>query len=184
MPLIADITRLSTSTHLGIQPNLERILLHFIIDKLAEPLFKLLMKPRIRTYLIINIIIPLTIGIMIYLLSRNEIVYSWLEYSGIHLYMDINKLPNLMYLPDWIKFFVPDALWSYAFTSMIILLWLRKLNYFWLTTPLLTGLVLEILQFYNITSGTFDIIDLLCILLGYLLAFIFGLRWLRKWEES
>ena len=144
-----------------------------------------------RTYLTISIIFPLIIGFAIYSLFRTEeiVFYSWVKYFGFNGYIQFNNSNNYqisthVQVPEWIRFSIPDGLWTYAFTSTIISLWSHKLNYFWLVAPLFVGVILEILQFYNLIPGTFDLIDLICILLGYSLALILGMRWARKCTET
>lgn len=146
------------------------------------------MKHRIRYYLIINIISPLIIGSMIYLLFRTDdlIVYKWIDIISYESSIPYNFMQDsfVEYVPSWIRFCLADGIWIYVFTSSIFLIWSHKLNVFWLMTPLVIGIGLELSQLYEYIPGTFDYADLFILVLAHILAIKSGLRWRNKCTET
>jgi hypothetical protein len=51
---------------------------------------------------------------------------------------------------------------------------------FWLTTPLVIGIGLELSQIYEFIPGTFDYNDLFFLVSAYVLALSTGFRWRLK----
>lgn len=139
---------------------------------------------RKSTFLTIHIILPLLIGLIIYALFRNGDlkIYEWLETVGYKASSDFNLLGSHLaaYIPNWSKFSLSDGIWMYVFTSSIFLIWSHKVNTFWLITPLVIGMGLELSQLYEFIPGTFDYVDLLFLVSAYVLALISGFRWRRK----
>ena len=140
-----------------------------------------------RNYITINIIIPLILGILMYVLFRNYnlLFYSWIEYLtdfrlSESIQLDISNLSSTLHVPNWIKFSLPDGIWIYVFTSTIIAIWAQKINIMWLLIPLFLGITLEIAQLYNLILGTFDKMDIAFLVFGYGLALIIGMRWRIK----
>ena len=52
-----------------------------------------------------------------------------------------------------------DGLWSFAFTSAILLIWNRSINLTWLLIAFFTGVLYELLQHLNFFTGTADAAD-------------------------
>ena len=77
--------------------------------------------------------------------------------------------PFKKYLPTWIYYSLPDALWVYSFTSIYLILWNNRINY-WLIIPFFFGCLLEIAQSLKIVDGTYDPIDLIFSLLAFILS--------------
>ncbi len=86
-----------------------------------------------KTYILLNIIGPILLGIFVY----------------------TNCYPKL------IRNYLPDGLWAYSFTSSIILIWDNTINYFWISSVFLIFIIFEILQYKGIINGTGDIRDVL-----------------------
>lgn len=128
-----------------------------------------------------NCILPLTIGGLLYLVTRTSSLhmFHWAEYLHVGLLVDqlrfACKEALVTHLPSWILFSLPDALWMYAFTAAIILLWERKITGYVLV-PLILGLGSEVGQYLKFVPGTFDIVDALC----YLFGFLFSIGFLIK----
>ena len=141
-------------------------------------------KMRKSTFLTIHIILPLLIGLIIYALFRNGDlkIYEWLEAIGYKASFDFNLLGSRLatHIPNWLKFSLSDGIWIYVFTSSIFLIWSHKVNTFWLITPLVIGIGLELSQLYKFIPGTFDYVDLLFLVSAYVLALTSGFRWRRK----
>ncbi|MEI6266089.1 MAG: hypothetical protein WCP74_13395 [Sphingobacteriia bacterium] len=114
---------------------------------------------------LLTVTIPLFLGWFIYYWTRQHSIHflSWID-------QQLNMRPvTKLHLPSWVTFHLPDGLWTFAFCSLLLILWRRRIDIesiVWLSIPLLTAVFLEF------SIGTFDIKDLLFILLGGLLAFI------------
>jgi glycopeptide antibiotics resistance protein len=94
-------------------------------------------------------------------------MFGWIEIIGFN--SEISFLreyvsPLKSWLPSWVYFSLPDGLWVYSFTSIILILWAGKINY-WLIIPFITGVLVEILQGFTFI-GTFDYLDLAFSILG------------------
>ena len=129
---------------------------------------------------IVNVIIPLIIGGIIYVLFRNKnlIIFDWLNYLGLQEY--VNYLRNYFIFPKkipiWFKYSLPDFLWVYSLTSSMLLIWgkeIGKNKYFWFFLPLIIALISEFLQYFNLINGTFDFTDILFYLFSAFLSFLF-----------
>lgn len=107
------------------------------------------------------VFLPLLLGAFIYALTRDSSIY-FLQFLS----LDWNKIE----LPYWIQYHLPDGLWAFAFSALIAIIWedVRLTGYYvWLGVLVSVSIGLEI--FY----GTFDWYDLVFILLGIGLAYIF-----------
>jgi hypothetical protein len=71
---------------------------------------------------------------------------------------------------SFVLYYLPDALWMYSFALVIMLIWglrwTKELRY-WLVGALVIGLGYEELQLSSIVPGTFDIYDLIIILVAF-----------------
>lgn len=122
-------------------------------------------------------IIPVIVGGLIYLTYRTDslLMFSWFEKVQLKGAVDWlrsnNHLQNFK-IPAWVKFSLPDALWLFSFTYMILLLWdftINKQSIGWILLAPIVGLSSEVGQLIKIIPGTFDIVDLLLLLLAAIL---------------
>jgi hypothetical protein len=66
-------------------------------------------------------------------------------------------------LPGWARNSLPDALWQYAFTAIVLGVWqghrwdARKIAF--VGVPAFAGVLIEILQLVHVFPGTFDWMD-------------------------
>lgn len=119
--------------------------------------------------IIINIIIPLGVGVIIYYLCRQHSIYFLKCVDEI---FDLNK-PAKIVLPNWIVYNLPDGLWNFAFTSIILIIWKRELkikNLLWFLFPVLVAIILEFFL------GTYDILDMIFIIIGGVLPIIINTK--------
>ena len=125
-------------------------------------------------------LIPLFFGGILYILFRSTELkmFKWFSMIGMDniIYLartEFYQIRNI--LPDWIYYSLPDGLWVYSFTSALIIYWHNGVNNvkFWLIIPFFTGVITELLQFFNLFPGTFDFIDLTFYVLGVSLSTIF-----------
>lgn len=114
---------------------------------------------------IFHVICPLLLGALIYVCFRTKtlILFNWIE--EISLISIVNEIRNVLYplksiIPNWIVYSLPDGLWVYAFTSSFLLIWNNNKNKILIAfIPLLISVTLELLQYVQINSGTFDFMD-------------------------
>ena len=75
--------------------------------------------------------------------------------------------------PYWVKYNLPDFLWVFSFTSLMLIIWNKKIvseNISYIIFPASVGVLSEIGQLFGIINGTFDLMDILFYSLGGLLS--------------
>jgi hypothetical protein len=73
-------------------------------------------------------------------------------------------------LPRFITDYMADAMWAYAFTSLILIIWQREKQSTWLFASVLTGIIYEACQFWHLLPGVADLFDLLTYFIFFALA--------------
>jgi len=100
-----------------------------------------MLKPVIRPIrkydLLLNVLLPLAAGVIIYFVSR---------YIAVNIFIR-NQLA--------------DGLWAYALMSAILIIWNRTINLFWVTIVFIFFILIEAFQYYHIIEGTADYRDVL-----------------------
>jgi hypothetical protein len=129
--------------------------------------------------IILHIILPIFVGVLLYLVfsSTNLIFYKWVQIENFENILFLirdstSKIREL--LPKWVMNFLPDALWSYSFTSSLVVFRNCDINYkvLFFFLPFFTGIIIEIMQFEKIFPGTADYFDLIAYLSGTILSLI------------
>ena len=147
---------------------------------------EILPKSRVRIKaFIFDVFMPLLIGGLLYIAFRSHLrMFRWFDQLGLsELVSDIRELtsPIAHYVPDWIIYSLPDALWIYSFTSVHQILWKDSkiaMRVLFLMSILL-GCGAEVMQSLGLISGTFDWMDfILC-----LLAVIFSIIKQNKYDD-
>lgn len=116
---------------------------------------------------------PLLLGGLLYIAYRSKSLrmFYWFELIGLNSPIS-NLRDNLyalkQYIPPWVYFSLPDGLWVYSFTSSILILW--KKNNYWILFPIITGIMVEVLQGFSLFPGTFDYLDLTFSIIGLTLS--------------
>lgn len=116
--------------------------------------------------LFLFVFFPLLLGMFIYYFTRPHSIYflSWIDYI-----FPLQKTEKIL-LPYWVVYHLPDGLWAFAFSSVFLIIWERKVNQkniIWLLTPLIIAIFLEI------RYGTFDYTDLCFIIIGGVLPLLY-----------
>jgi hypothetical protein len=111
------------------------------------------------------------IGVNIYSDLRG---YDWglFKWVDILLPLNLNSISHLLGDQSFILYNLPDGLWMVSFMLLLTLLWSGKSRLhllWWLIVTLLIGLSMEVMQYYNWLSGTFDLWDMLT----YIVIFFF-----------
>jgi hypothetical protein len=135
---------------------------------------------RIPISFIATVWAPIFIGGMIYVLLRSDklLMFQWFDKMG--LARLINEWRGNTYVkhgyPDWLVYNLPDALWVFAFTNFMLIVWKNKLTIHsiaWILLAPLSGIISEVGQALHLVSGTFDIIDLTFILVASVAPFLY-----------
>lgn len=117
---------------------------------------------------IINIIIPLIIGLFIYILFVPTSHISEFVYLCIGRSLYIGSVPT-----KFITCYLADCLWAYALFFLIFVVYAQKLNDIWCVLLVCVGfeILMEHLQLTPIVDGTFDVLDMIVEVLANLFGF-------------
>lgn len=111
----------------------------------------------------------LLLGGLIYILFRSNTLYinNWLLNHNLGFDLQIIRtytLPTRAYLPEWLIYSFPDALWMLSLSTLIHTIWkdepTKSLIIWSLITPII-ALSWEIAQGLKLIKGTFDWVDIL-----------------------
>ena len=117
---------------------------------------------------VILAIILFLIGVSIYLLWRDEhlLIHRILHVVGIDILIaPFRSSASEINIPEWIRFALPDGLWSMSYILMIDAL--VKRDYFWTSLIPVIGLLSELLQLIGWLPGTFDVADIIAYIVPY-----------------
>jgi len=134
---------------------------------------------NVLTNRILITVIPLIFGGLIYLTYRVETLkmFRWFDNIGASDFINIireNEFLRANTLPQWIKFSLPDALWIFSFTYFMMTIWKFKINRssaFWIFLAPTIGLFSEIGQLIGLIPGTFDLVDLIFLIIAMAIPF-------------
>lgn len=102
-------------------------------------------------------------------------MFKWFKFLNIENQIFIARKFLNFELPNWFIFNFPDGLWIFSYSFLMLKIWNFKLNLessFWIFVMPFIAIVSEILQFFKIIPGTFDIWDLNFYVLGTFLPLI------------
>lgn len=126
----------------------------------------------------LHIILPLGIGILIYIFWRSPTlkIFVWLDVAGLS--SEILRTRQWVYpygevLPKWIIFSLPAALWMYAMVSwfqMALLPSDRQSRWIWLSAAFILGVGSEVGQLFQTIPGIFDSSDVTLYIIGWMMA--------------
>jgi hypothetical protein len=126
-------------------------------------------------YFAIHIFLPLFIGLLIYIFFRSDniVVVNWVfkhDYFGM-----LSRIKTTSNLPYSLKFCLPNALWYFSFQSYMLLVWNdeRKYKAIIFVAIFVFVIAIEFMQKNGIIRGTFDIEDILYIVIATLVLLIF-----------
>ena len=128
-------------------------------------------------------------GIIYMLLRPSEAeFFNWLSFTGIEKWIHLVRIKTGLlkqYFPEWFVYSLPDGLWAFAYSLIIITIWTNsksKLKYLWLTSIPVLVLGFEILQYTGILKGTFSTGDILFGILGMTGGYIIGVKLLKSYS--
>lgn len=102
-------------------------------------------------------------------------MFNW--FSSVNLSESISNLrlftfPLSDLFPNWFLYSLPDGLWLFSCTSILLVIWNNRIsnqNIYWLLSVPSISIISEIGQFFLIFPGTFDTFDLIFYLGGFVL---------------
>lgn len=121
--------------------------------------------PTFQPYLL-HVALPFGVGSLVYLVGRPLCVFSINKVVS----LDMHTIPSKF--PLWLRFSFPDGLWLYSFLMWLILLWQKRINvesFVWYCIVILIAFGSEILQYFSLMKGTFDMNDICSYCLGLVL---------------
>lgn len=122
-----------------------------------------------KVILIIISVVLLLLGLLLYLLLNQEAYVSKAILAVIPIQITIAENIFVKIL----KGYAADLLWSVSFTMIVqFIVWSEKKKVKYLVLCCLLGIVYELMQYFRITSGIADIVDVIVYILGSLLAII------------
>src|SRR6185503_21354011 len=107
-------------------------------------------------FVLLFTIICLASGVFIYAATRPDTVYinQWIDYfthgNVIHFLRGIFQ--NISF-PKWFIYSLPDGLWMFALTLVVLMIWDFKLNSKsipWISIAMVTGILFDTLQLFHI----------------------------------
>lgn len=125
------------------------------------------------------ILLCLISGSLIYAITRPDSIYlnQWLGHIDDGKVLDyFQSLVLNSQLPQWIIYSVPDVLWMMALITTILFIWNFKLDrrsIRWIIIGFAVGLMFEIFQGFHLIRGTFDVNDLILMLIAGLIPIAF-----------
>lgn len=137
------------------------------------------MTRNVLTNRILTTLIPLIFGGLIYLTYRVETLkmFRWFDNIGatdLIIFLRTNEISQAISLPQWVKFSLPDALWIFSFTYFMLTIWkfkISKSSAFWIFLAPTIGLFSEIGQLIGLIPGTFDLVDLVLLIIAMVIPF-------------
>ena len=131
-----------------------------------------------RTKIFLQVVLPLLSGGLIYILFRADslLMFRWFDKLGATAFISFCRQHTVgqFSLPTWFIYSLPDALWIFSFTRLMLAIWQDKFSVqsiFWILIAPTIGLLSEIGQAFDFVRGTFDLSDLTFILIASALPF-------------
>lgn len=110
----------------------------------------------------------LTCGCLIYLLFRSKSIniYQWCNAFGLSEMIDSLRFAvSTLVISEWVRFSLPDGLYCASYILIIDAIWkndYRLIKYIIISLVPLVTINSEILQYFGLVKGTFDMNDLIC----------------------
>ena len=136
-------------------------------------------------FLSIHVLLPLVVGGLVYVCWRdpNLLMFKWFGALGLEPAIQslrIGTSAAQTAVPHWAIYSLPDGLWVYALTALMIHLWRDvhslPLKIAWLSMGMLLGAGSELGQLAGVLPGAFDPMDLLVCLAAPAAALLFTSR--------
>ena len=126
-----------------------------------------------KKWFMFMVLCPLFLGAAFYYIFCPDVFFvTWIDtFTGI--YAHITDIPVGNPVLGFIRSYLLDFVWAFAFAAMIYLLTYKekKLRWLVLIIPVITGVIMEVLQLHGLISGTYDVFDIIIEIIGAILAF-------------
>lgn len=128
--------------------------------------------------LFFHVLLPISFGAAIYLLYRSTSlwVFHWIAAAGLYDgLINIREAVSIAHLPFWVLYSLPDGLWVYAATAWMVEIWRGSRSWAtlpWIAVGVALGVGGEIGQAIGLVPGTYDHLDILFYVGGFLLALL------------
>jgi len=128
--------------------------------------------------------LPLLLSLFIYIFFRphDVAVNRLFDFFIPHSFLAFD-----IHLSNWIVYNLPGALWVYSFQTIFITK--NEKGILFCLIPLSGALAIEVLQYFNLTDGTFDFMDIISYLISWILFMSFWvfkgnkIKWFRSAEK-
>ncbi len=107
-------------------------------------------------------------GCSIYLLFRSETIniYNWCSKVGMSEGIDfLRSIVDGWAVPSFVKYNLPDGLYCAAYILMMDAIWGKQngmFKYIMISIIPFAAITYEVLQYFRVMKGTFDVCDLIC----------------------
>ena len=138
------------------------------------------MKKHVFFWLLI-IVLPLMIGLLVYLFFRQDSLIAQLVLKRIHIpAISFGETNSIVVL--FIRYYLSDLMWAISLTSAMALIIGHKLRDLVIVfvIALSTEFLVEFLQMPRILTGSFDILDLLTEAVGSIISIIIIFFYYKK----
>lgn len=121
------------------------------------------------------------IGGCIYIAFRSTSLrmFGWFDDLGLHeVIMGVRNSSSGIQIPEIIRFCIPDGLWTLSYILFMDAIWapdVKRQLLFCCIIPLI-GSFSEVLQYFGVVKGTFDVVDLSCYIVPYVIYLILKVK--------
>ncbi len=120
------------------------------------------------------------LGGLLYICFRtpNLLMFKWasvLHLNNVITYFRSNCI-STYHISDWIIFSLPDGLWMFSGTTLLLLVWNNEIttkNLYWLLLLPFCAIFSELLQGLHLLRGTYDWVDIIAYVIGFILSVLF-----------
>jgi hypothetical protein len=134
-------------------------------------------------FLVLHVLTPVTAGGLIYVRWRNPnlLMIKWFRALGLETVVDWMRTGAVESSSRsfWLAYSLPDGLWVYALTALMVFLWRdarSPMKFLWPSLGLLLGVGSELGQLAGVVPGSFDVIDLVVCLFAAVAAMVLTSR--------
>ncbi|MGL4997779.1 MAG: hypothetical protein ACRC5W_00640 [Cetobacterium sp.] len=146
-------------------------------------------------YKVLIVLSSFGLGVLIYLLfrSRKLFYYQFIEMLNLDPYLiEVRKIVWVYrkHIPNWVIYSLPDGLWIFSMGVSILhnrYYYKRAQNIFniVLSSIIATEVIQSLYGGHGTFVGTFDIADVICYIIGYLLSSLLGyFNWKKNYKNK
>ena len=119
-------------------------------------------------------------SIYLFLRPAEPLFFQWIKWAGFEsrvFSLRQYTLPFSSVLPEWFIYSLPNGLWAFAYSILILSVWKNnnsRIKYFWYSTIPVLIFGVEIFQFSGILPGTFCLVDIAFSIAGISAGYVFA----------